>query len=151
MEDLRAAAPSASISLLPHEGPFARARRMNPTLPRVNLLLIGPDSAIDNVLGTVTADARQPVVSWQPGKPFVLPNPHPGTVIVRGVDTLVQDDQRRLLEWLERAAGVTQVISTSSAPLLPSVEAGAFMQTLYYRLNTIYLDLTKRHGDPLDW
>ena len=91
-------------------------------------------------------------MAWQPGKPFVLPStPQPGTMVVRHVDTLVQEDQRRLLDWLERAAGVTQVISTASAPLLPSVEAGAFMQSLYYRLNTIYLDLTNGRPDAWDW
>lgn len=124
---------------------------MNPRLPRVNLLLVGPDSEINPLLETIKADARLPVAVWQPGKPFVLPATQAGTMILRDVDTLMQNDQRRLLEWLERVAGVTQVISTASAPLLPSVDAGVFIQSLYYRLNTIYLDLTNGRTDPWDW
>ena len=54
------------------------------------------------------------------------------------------DDQQRLVEWLERAAGRTQVVATSRTALLPRVDAGTFIDTLYYRLNTIALDLS--HG-----
>jgi transcriptional regulator of acetoin/glycerol metabolism len=51
-------------------------------------------------------------------------------------------EQIRLLEWLALAAGRTQVISTSVAPLFPRVQAGSFIDTLYYRLNTVYVDVT---------
>jgi len=123
-------------------------------LPRVNLLLVGPDAAVERVLEAVVAGgaAAREHDTWRPGKPFVLPEAQTTTtLILRDVDTLVREDQRRLLEWMEQAAGRAQVISTASAPLLPDVEAGAFMQTLYYRLNTIYLDLTNGRTDDWDW
>jgi DNA-binding NtrC family response regulator len=34
------------------------------------------------------------------------------------------------------------VVSTTSAPLLPRVEAGEFNATLFYRLNTVCVDVT---------
>lgn len=123
-------------------------------LPRVNLLLVGPDAAVEHVLDTVAAsgETSREHDTWRPGKPFVLPDATTATtLILRDVDTLVREDQRRLLEWMEQAAGRAQVISTASAPLLPVVEAGAFMQTLYYRLNTIYLDLSDGRTDLWDW
>ena len=46
-----------------------------------------------------------------------------------------------LLRWLERATGRTQVVSTTSTSLLPRVQDGTFVDTLYYRLNTVCLDV----------
>jgi DNA-binding NtrC family response regulator len=34
------------------------------------------------------------------------------------------------------------VISTTSGPLLPLVQSGGFIETLFYRLNTVCLDVT---------
>ena len=62
--------------------------------------------------------------------------------MLHDVGALTTDDQLRLLDWLERAEGRTQVVSTSSAPLLPRVHAGSFIDTLYYRLNTVCVDVT---------
>jgi transcriptional regulator of acetoin/glycerol metabolism len=47
-----------------------------------------------------------------------------------------------LLDWMEHADGRTQVVSTSSAALLPRVQCGAFIDTLYYRLTTVCVDVT---------
>ena len=62
--------------------------------------------------------------------------------MLHDVGTLPLDEQLRLLDWLERAEGRTQVVSTSTTPLLPRVQAGAFIDTLYYRLNTVCVDVT---------
>jgi len=40
-----------------------------------------------------------------------------------------------------RAAGQTQVVSTTPQPLLPLVQSGTFLARLYYRLNTVCVDL----------
>jgi transcriptional regulator of acetoin/glycerol metabolism len=55
-------------------------------------------------------------------------------------------DQIRLLEWSAGARSNPQVISTTPAPLLPRVRAGAFIDTLYYRLNTVYMEVTGPDG-----
>jgi hypothetical protein len=112
-------------------------------MPRVNLLLIGVDGLIWNVLGTLLLDLQEPIVTWCPGQPFMLPPPgRIGTLILHDVGALTYDDQRQLLKWLEQADGRTQIISTASAPLLPAVKAGTFPENLYYRLNTVCVDLT---------
>ena len=55
---------------------------------------------------------------------------------------MTTDDQLRLLDWLERAKGRTQVVSTSSGPVLPRVHSGDFIERLYYRHNTVCVDVT---------
>jgi transcriptional regulator of aromatic amino acid metabolism len=54
---------------------------------------------------------------------------------------LALEDQHRLMAWLERGDR-PRVISTSRVSLLPIVQAGMFIESLYYRLNTLCIDLT---------
>ena len=42
---------------------------------------------------------------------------------------------------LQRSDGATQVITTTSCPLFPIVERGAFLEGLYYYLSAICLDV----------
>jgi len=62
-------------------------------------------------------------------------------MILHDVGALTLEEQRRLLDWLLETTGRTRVVSTTSGPLLPLVEVGLFLDTLYYRLNTVYLDV----------
>jgi hypothetical protein len=110
--------------------------------PRVNLLFTGMDIVIQNVLQVLGPDLRQPMTTRRRGERLLLPTvAKAGTMILHHVGDLTRDDQRRLLEWTDRAAGRTQVISTTPAPLLRYVLAGAFIDTLYYRLNTVCVDV----------
>jgi hypothetical protein len=126
--------------------PMARAAHMDLQLmrmPRVNLLLMGPDNVIQNVLNALLPNLRASIRYWCPGEPLVLPlGAQPGSLILRDVGALTPEDQIRLLVWLESTAGRTQVVSTTSSPLLAQVEAGAFLDTLYYRLNTMCVNVT---------
>lgn len=126
--------------------PMARAAHMDLQLmrmPRVNLLLMGPDNVIQNVLNALLPNLRASIQYWCPGEPLVLPlGAQPGTLILRDVGALTPEDQLRLLGWLEMTAGATQVVSTTTSPLLSRVDAGRFLDTLYYRLNTICVNVT---------
>jgi transcriptional regulator of acetoin/glycerol metabolism len=102
-----------------------------------NLLLIGLSRASrEQFEASLT---KGPVNRWEPGKPLVLPSA--GTLVLHEVGCLTHDDQVGLLAWLERTAGRTRVICTTSASLFAQVEAGRFIDTLYYRLNTVSLDV----------
>jgi DNA-binding NtrC family response regulator len=95
------------------------------------------------VLLTLGQDPDEPLASWCPGEPLVLPPAAcAGTVILKNVGALAPDDQLRLLDWLEAAVGRTQVVSTTPATLLPHVQAGMFIEQLYYRLNTVCVDMS---------
>ena len=132
-------------SPLPDHWRLARAAQVDLLLmgmPRVNLLLIAPDGVVRFVLESLLLDLQEPIVRWRPGDRLALPSPdESGTLVLHEAGTLSTDDQLRLLDWLERAEGRTQVISTSSTPLLPRVQAAAFIDTLYYRLNTVCVDV----------
>ena len=84
----------------------------------------------------------QPIVTVDARKTAELPlMPPQGAVIIREIGALNTAQQRRLHEWIGRTAGATQVIVTSGVPIFPSVERGTFLDLLYYRLNTVYLEL----------
>ena len=141
-----AGGPLAGGSPLPDHWRMARAAHVDLMLmgmPRVNLLLIAPDGVVRFVLESLLLDLQEPIERWRIGQKLALPSPDEnGTLVLHDVGTLPTEDQLRLLDWLERAEGRTQVISTTTTPLLPRVHAGGFIDTLYYRLNTVCVDVT---------
>jgi hypothetical protein len=143
---LPAGGPMPLGSQLPDHWRLARAAHVDLLLmgmPRVNLLLIAPDGVVRFVLESLLLDLHEPIARWRPGDALRLPTPEePGTLVLHEAGYLSPEDQLRLLSWLERAEGRTQVVSTSSTPLLPRVHAGTFIDTLYYRLNTVCVDVT---------
>jgi hypothetical protein len=104
---------------------------------RTNVFLIGSAARCDDVIATLGPDLSAPIVVCRARSGLILPPPAMvTTLIVRDVDALVRADQVRLLDWLGHAVAV-KVISTATASLLPCIERGAFLDSLYYRLNTI--------------
>jgi hypothetical protein len=111
---------------------------------RLNVLLVGPEATTSAFLDACRPYLQHPVTEVGSREPIVVPDAqHVGTLLVPEIDTLSAGDQRRLLEWFERNTDHRrQVISTSAVPVLPMMVAGAFTKRLYYRLNTVYVDLT---------
>ena len=121
-------------------------------MPRANVLLIGPDGAIAYLLDTLLPDLREPMGRWCSGQELLLPpTVSIQTLLVRDVGAMLVADQRRLHEWLHEASSTTQVISTTSASLLPLVKCGAFIEALYYRLNMVVIDLAAAHTPPAEY
>ena len=116
-----------------------------------NVLVVGTDIAVNDALRTLQWTCRQPVVTCWATDPLVLPSPPTsGTLILRDMVALSPDGQRHLLAWLDEAHGRTQVIATCAQPLWPSRETRAFLDSLYYRLNVVYLDLTRQGHEHSD-
>jgi hypothetical protein len=110
-----------------------------------NVLVVGSDVDVANALRTLQRVCRQAVVTHRPPDPLVLPTPfHAGTVILREVSCLSLNDQHRLMAWLEGDCGRTQIIATDTRPVWPGLQTGAFLASLYYRLNIISIDLTRQ-------
>jgi len=127
-------AGSMVFSQLPEDCRLARSAG-------VNLLIVVPERA-NGFADLLMAELATPVVAWRPGERLMLPQPaQTGTLLLHNVGALSLLDQRYLVEWLERAAGRTQVVSTTPTALLPLVQAGTFLARLYYRLNTVCVDL----------
>ena len=142
---VQSAGPLPRGSNLPDHWRIARAAHVDLLLmgmPRVNLLLVAPEGVVRFVLESLLLDLQDPIATWRPGERLALPShDEAGTLVLHEAGSLGPDDQLRLLDWLERAEGRTQVVSTSSTPLLPRVHAGGFVDTLYYRLNTVCVDV----------
>jgi hypothetical protein len=132
---------------LPDHWRLARAAHVDLLLmgmPRVNLLLIAPDGVVRYVLESLLLDLRDPITRWSPGEPLLLPDPElGGTLILNHAHALSPADQLHLIDWMESAEGRTQVVSTTPTPLLPRVHTGEFIDVLYYRLNTVCVDVTR--------
>jgi Sigma-54 interaction domain len=111
--------------------------------PRANVLLRGSEGIVQNVLDMLAPTFRSPIDIWRPGERLTLPSqPRGGTMILREIGRLSPDEQHRLLAWLDVASGQTQVISTTAWPLLPRLQSAGFLESLYYRLNTIFVNLS---------
>jgi Sigma-54 interaction domain len=107
---------------------------------RSNVMLVGSVASTESVLLALQPAFAAPVTSWQPGSRLALPSAG-GTLVLRNVPDLTPTEQSALFDWLDRDRRRTQVISTSTRPLMPLLEQGVFSDALYYRLNTVYLEL----------
>jgi phosphoserine phosphatase len=111
---------------------------------RLNLLLMGRDDLVEQVVDDLAPDLPAPVERWKAAARPAAPLPQRvGTIVIRHVDAMTMEDQRDLMAWLESAGARTQVVSTTAVPLLARVRQGEFLDDLYYRLNTVFVDLTE--------
>jgi len=87
-------------------------------------------------------DLRGPIVRWRAGQPLDLPSPgRAATLVLENVTHLTNDEQFRILRWLDEVRGRVRVVSTTGIPVWPRVQAGEFNEVLYYRLNTVFVDM----------
>ena len=108
---------------------------------RPNLLLEGPEAQVQAIVAALRPLLPSPVIAWCGDG---LPDEHRGTLIVQEAYRLDDAQQRQLMMWLDDAVGTVQVIATTSAPLFPLVERGAFLDVLYYRLNILRVEMPFR-------
>lgn len=139
--------PAPLNPLGPQVDDWALARTVHDDLvgmgmPRVNLLFVGRERVTRSILDRLLMDLADPIVSWHPGD-LIPPmrQGQGGTLILHDLSTLTAEQQRDLLEWLDQDGGRTQVVSTTPVGLLARVHIGTFLERLYYRLNTICIDV----------
>lgn len=111
---------------------------------RVNLFVVGADDAVVRLVTALWRTLVTPIVVRHRDEPLRLsPTSRPiGTIVLYDVETLTHEEQRALYHWVGTGNGRSRVVSTASRCLLPLVEAGAFHEDLYYRLNVVTIDLT---------
>ena len=109
---------------------------------RANVLLFGVAAATDAFLREALPHLRTPVQHIASEEGITI-SASAKTVVLRNVEILNGNEQRTLLEWLDRQPDdrKPQIISHTSAMLYAYVEAQLFDQALYYRLNSIYLEV----------
>jgi hypothetical protein len=109
-----------------------------------NVLVTGPRDATNAFVTAVTASLRQPLRRIGCDRFPALPASAglPGTIVLDDVEALAPADQERLMQWLDETHAVgSQMIALTTVPLYRRVQSGAFLDTLYYRLNVVHLQV----------
>jgi transcriptional regulator of acetoin/glycerol metabolism len=92
------------------------------------------------VFRLLAASLCDPVRHWPRDGAVWASKDTPSTLVLHQVASLPREDQDVLLAWLDDRGRDVQIISLSTRPLYPLVEAHAFLASLYYRLNSIVVD-----------
>jgi hypothetical protein len=109
---------------------------------RVNVLLIGESRTTKALVDIARRHTAEPLINLRCANELYLPTIRDGdTAFLVDVDELVLLDQQRLNTWLDSTPR-PRLISTSRVSLIAMVEAGMFLESLYYRLNTLCFDVT---------
>jgi hypothetical protein len=106
---------------------------------RANLLVVGRPE-LERDLRAMLEERLAAPLHVIDGAPGALPPG--GTILFRGIDRLNHPAQHAVLAWLDGSD--VQVISMIASPLYPRVLAGSFLASLYYRLNTVYVEFDHR-------
>jgi hypothetical protein len=111
---------------------------------RPNVLLEGAHETTDVIVGAAMGWLPEPHATWCGAPPH---GDRPATLVVRSISALDHDQQHSLCDWLDAPGDRVQVISTTSEPLYPMVGRGVFLESLYYRLNVMRLDVAMAQQD----
>jgi hypothetical protein len=108
------------------------------TTAHPNVLVVGTAAAIEDSVAALMPFLARPVCDWT-GETRRRSSREVKTLLIREPGALAPDEQRAVCAWLDEQAlsAKTQVVSTTTVPLFPLVEAGLFIEALYYKLNTL--------------
>ena len=95
------------------------------------------------MLASMRPYLREPIGLFNPIAETQDALPAEGTLILREIGDLTGDQQLRLLAWIDQLdpRDPVQIVSTTSRPMVPLLESGAFRAELYYRINVVRIDL----------
>ena len=107
--------------------------------PRPNLLIVCASVEMEAVVSRVMSLCQGPVHARQLPGELSLPEELTGTLVLWDVAQLTRGQQMFLHDWITVRPPDAQVISVTTAPLLPLVEDGQFLEGLFYRINVVSL------------
>ena len=105
-----------------------------------NVLVCGEPPVIDAFLDALKRETSRPLRRCRSSRELMLWKSD-GTLVLEDPSSFDDNDQRALLAWLEQDGLGVQLITTTYRPMFEVVQSGRFLDTLYYRLNTIHIDL----------
>jgi hypothetical protein len=111
-----------------------------------NLLVVCNEDAKAFVAGQVAEWCQPPLHICRLPGPLSL-SPEGASVVLSDVAKLTLSQQVELFDWMSRNP-CTRVVSITSVDIPALINEGAFMEGLYYRLNTVRLDATE--GQPVN-
>ena len=108
---------------------------------RPNILVIGRADFLESTVSALVAELPGSVTYLRPNAPPPA-NADAQVLVVPDLAALSTDRQHEWLTWLGNLdARRPQIVATSDVPIYPLVRRDEFSGVLYYRLNTILLDL----------
>lgn len=111
-----------------------------------NVLVTLPRELFDAFGESCRGTFREPVACVRGGSALRVEGIK--TLIIVDLQLLTIDDQHTLAAWMSDAANAdTQIIGLTHENLFRLVQDGQFDRDLYYRLNTIHLDVIGLDGD----
>jgi hypothetical protein len=114
----------------------------------VNGLIIGAPQLTAAALAGIGRSLRRPVVWWDSSQTAEPPEVTAGTLVIRDVDRLDVRQQERLSEWMSVQRPGVQVLALARTPLFAQVIDGRFSSDLYYRLNTVLVEVRAQADLP---
>lgn len=135
--------PAATIDIalgLPAEFGLADAARLN-------TMVVGPPDVITRVLAMLGHRLLAPILTSR-GPLSLQRGTTARTLIIDGIDRLSLSDQCGLMKWMEQVPSCPRIISTARGSLVTALAKDAFLHDLYYRLNTVYIDLSGPPAPP---
>ena len=113
---------------------------------RPNLLLIGSPEQIETTSAILIAEVLKPVLYWT-AEALPPTRTDAATIMIHDIASMSPTHQEAWLAWINGpSARDTQVIATSVIAVFPLVTRNLFLGDLYYRLNTMLLDLGTTRG-----
>ena len=107
----------------------------------VNGLVIGSLHLNAGAVAWIDRSLQQPVVWWDPTQTPAPAELTAGTLVIREIDRLEPQQQERLSRWLCRHRPALQVLALARTPLFEQVADGRFSPELYYRMNTVTVEV----------
>jgi hypothetical protein len=107
----------------------------------VNALLVGSRELTAAAVAEIENGLRQPVLWWSPEQTAGVPDLDAGTLVIRNVGALDSGQQEQLSRWIAVRSRGVQVLGLTREPLYEQVAAGRFSTWLYYRLNTVVVEI----------
>jgi Sigma-54 interaction domain len=114
----------------------------------VNALLVGARPLTAAAVARIERSVRQPVVWWSPDQTAEIPDMRSGTLVIRDADRLDVEQQQRLAQWIGVHTSQVQVLALAQQPLFAQVAAGRFSAVLYYRMNTVVVEMRTQADLP---
>jgi hypothetical protein len=115
---------------------------------RVNGLIVGSPHLVVAAVAAIDKTVRQPVVWWTPDHTPDVPEFSAGTLMIRDVDRLDAGQQDRLSRWIGVHCPRVQVLGLACAPFFAQVVEGRFAAALYYRMNTVVVEVSAPEDLP---
>ena len=110
---------------------------------RPNILIRADKSRLEQTMFALMPHLRQEVIQWRAGMKLELPKAFEGTLVVEGLEKLSPAEWQALDDWLTNSTSRVQVISSTAEDPMHLMTTCGFPVSLYYRLNTVVLDLMR--------